>query len=338
MTPDKIKDRKFLNGFIPRILKPILGGFVSLNVAIDSLKGQVFKVEVENQIKPKDYSKNFDKLIKSIKKLDKDKIKIEGVDFSDVVKQLQSVEKSISGIKLPEHSDVVKQLQSVEKAIKSIPQPKEVKIPSFPKIPAFPKFPKFPKIPEYPKQISVKESKDIISSISNLERTILLLVKELPTNKATKQVKLDLKPILDGLNSLEKVFKSVSKQEKLEFPTKISVDNFPPQMIPQPVTNMSINALSGYIETTATTVSTTLTTLPSYGVLDNRRSIIIYNNSSQTVYIGGSDVTVVNGLPVPKNTYSPPLDAGVKTILYGVVSADTSDVRCLEISDIAIGR
>ena len=65
---------------------------------------------------------------------------------------------------------------------------------------------------------------------------------------------------------------------------------------------------------------------------------MVYNNSSTvTIFIGGSDVTATNGLPVPPKSYSPPIDAGVKMILYAVTSSSTANVRVLEISNDRIG-
>lgn len=143
----------------------------------------------------------------------------------------------------------------------------------------------------------------------------------------------------DNSGKIIKAIKGLKlKTPKVEFPDSISVDNFPPQKIPQPVTNININPLRGFIKTTAATVKTTLTVLPTYGVLDDRRSIMIFNNSSSTtVYIGGSDVTSTNGLPVLAQTYSPSIDAGVRMILYGVVSSGTANVRVIEISNEATG-
>lgn len=122
----------------------------------------------------------------------------------------------------------------------------------------------------------------------------------------------------------------------IEFPKSISVDNWPPTKIPQPVTSINILPLGGILHTTAVTVSSTLTLLPSYGVLNNRRALIIYNNSTQTIYIGGSDVTTSNGLPVPKSSYSPVIDASTTMIVYGIVSSGTANVRVMELSNTTI--
>lgn len=147
----------------------------------------------------------------------------------------------------------------------------------------------------------------------------------------------DNKDVLEALQRLEKVLEKSSKG-KVEFPEHISVDNFPPVLTPQPVTHISINALQGFIKTTAATVTSTLTLLPSYGVLANRRSVYVYNNSSNTIYVGGSDVTTSNGMVVPAGATSPIVDAGVNTRLYGIASTGSNDIRVMEVSDEASGR
>jgi len=52
------------------------------------------------------------------------------------------------------------------------------------------------------------------------------------------------------------------------------------------ISHFNLNPLRGLIHTTSTTVSTTVSPIPGYGVLDNRRSVIFYNNSvTTTLYI-----------------------------------------------------
>ena len=154
---------------------------------------------------------------------------------------------------------------------------------------------------------------------------------------------LDKKESVKTTDNSDKIIKAIKglkvELPELEFPTTVSVDNFPPTKTPMPVTHISINALNGFIHTTAQTVSSTLATLPAYGVLDNRRTLQVYNNSSTvTVFIGGSDVTATNGLPVPPKSYSPAIDASPQTVLYGLTSSSTANVRVLEISDEESGR
>ena len=182
---------------------------------------------------------------------------------------------------------------------------------------------------------------------SSLEGTIKLLAQaasmapapqiKIPDFPKFQIPKADNSKIEELLNQLNENLSNI-KSPEFRFPKEIMVGNFPRTHVPTPVTHISINSLNGYVKTTAATVTSSLTPLPTYGVLSSRRSMIIYNNGSVTVYIGGSDVTSSNGLPVPASTYSPPLDNCVNTILYGVTSSSTSDVRVMEISDEASGR
>lgn len=131
---------------------------------------------------------------------------------------------------------------------------------------------------------------------------------------------------------LKELVDKINTTKEIKFPREIEVSNFPRQMVPQPVTNFNLNGLQGFAKSTSVTVGTTLTELPAYGELNNRRTMILYNNGSQTIYIGGSDVTASNGLPIPSSTYSPPIDAGVNLKVYGLTASGSSDVRVLEVS------
>ena len=169
--------------------------------------------------------------------------------------------------------------------------------------------------------------------LSRIESAISKLSQ--PTDKKQKPQVMDFSPIVDAIEALEK---NLTKVKSLEFPEHISVDNFPPQLTPQPVTNININSLRGIAHTTQAIVTTSLTPLPTYGVLQNRRSMILFNNSSSTtIFIGGSDVTSVNGLPIPAQTYSPPIDAGPLMVIYGITASGSADVRVMEVSTDATG-
>lgn len=110
-----------------------------------------------------------------------------------------------------------------------------------------------------------------------------------------------------------------------------------PTMTTPPVTNININPLQGLIKTTDNTVGAKLTQLPQYGQLFNRRAVQIYNNSANTIYIGGSDVTTGNGIPVPASSYSNIIDAGYNMIIYGIASQGGNDVRVMEVATASSG-
>lgn len=59
-----------------------------------------------------------------------------------------------------------------------------------------------------------------------------------------------------------------------------------------------------------------------------RTGFIVVNNSTQTVYLGGPTITTATGLPLEAGaSYSNQDWVGV---FYGIVAADTSDVRVQE--------
>lgn len=167
-------------------------------------------------------------------------------------------------------------------------------------------------------------SKEVVVTLNRLEKLLSKKPKE-------KEVK-------DRTDEIIKAIKAIRIEAKdIEFPKSISVDNFPPTKTPMPATNININPLRGYIHTTSQTLSTTLNKIPSYGELENRRALLIYNNSSSIIYIGGSTVTSSDGLPVPAKSYSPILDASTRMIVYGVTSSGTATIRAMEISNEATG-
>ena len=171
-------------------------------------------------------------------------------------------------------------------------------------------------------------SKEIVMGLNRLEKLLSKKEKQAETK--------------DRTNEIIKAIKGIKIEVRdIEFPDTIdaNVVNFPPQKIAQPVSHISINSLSGTVHQTTTTVTTTLTTLPGYGVLDNRRSLIFYNNDSDnTIFIGGSTVTTSTGFPVEAKSYSPSFDSGPLQRWYGVTSTGTAEVRTLEIPDEASGR
>lgn len=164
----------------------------------------------------------------------------------------------------------------------------------------------FPKI-DIPKQVSVKEATKIIEAVEKGTETLS-----------------------DDLVALSKVIKSSGGgvSDGLE----VVVKNFPPTHIPTPVTNFNINSLRGVPRSSLVTVGVTATPLPATP-LEQRRSMILFNDSGSVVYLGGADVTVDNGLPVLDQSYSPPIDAGQHMVIYGVASLAGCEVRVFEVSN-----
>mgnify|MGYP001607388994 CR=1 FL=1 len=162
--------------------------------------------------------------------------------------------------------------------------------------------------------------------------------QEAPTvvveGSSAKDLAVISKAFIKRLDELEQTLSDILKKEGTAFPTSISVDNFPPTMTPQPVTNININSLLGLVHTTVNTVTSSLTVLPSYGNLEHRKGLIFFNTSTTvTIYIGGSDVTVANGYPVAPETASPSFDSGPLQQWYGVTSSGSANVRCAELAN-----
>jgi hypothetical protein len=155
----------------------------------------------------------------------------------------------------------------------------------------------------------------------SLSQDALKPLETLLSGIKTSSAPSDNKSVVEALGRVEEVLSVLANR---------------PSMTTAPVTNININSLRGPALTTGVSVGTDATALPSTP-LDNRRTLIIYNNSSATVYLGGADVTTSNGLPIPAGSYSPAIDAGVKMIIYGVVASGTADVRVLEVSMDNIG-
>jgi hypothetical protein len=87
--------------------------------------------------------------------------------------------------------------------------------------------------------------------------------------------------------------------------------------------------LYGTAKSTAVTVSGGPSLLPGVR-LANRKDFLMYNSSTVTVFLGGSDVTTNNGIPVAAGT-SFNMQAGAIQ-LYAVVSGTNQVVRVLEAS------
>lgn len=85
------------------------------------------------------------------------------------------------------------------------------------------------------------------------------------------------------------------------------------------------------------TVTVTTTATKIVDTTEQRRSLIISNASSVTVYLGfDADVTTANGLPlVPEGTFQNDNSGGRMWLgpYYAIVETGTADVRYLEYKD-----
>lgn len=193
--------------------------------------------------------------------------------------------------------------------------------------------------------LKITNFKDLEKYFGNIETQLRMLTHaissvpqqkiDFPKLEIPKAEKIDFTSVTEAIQSLEGVLNKSTDSDSLPVlrDIKKSIQSLVerPQMTPTPVTNVTLNPLNGFVKTTSATVGTSATSLPGYGQLFNRRAVVIYNNSANTIYIGGSDVTTSNGMPVPANSYSPILDAGYSLLVYGI-AAQSNNVRVLEIS------
>lgn len=81
----------------------------------------------------------------------------------------------------------------------------------------------------------------------------------------------------------------------------------------------------------AISVETSAVGLPTAS-FENRRALVIHNDGPNTLYIGGSDVTVANGFPlVEGEKISIAIQGHGGVVVYGIAAA-TTDVRILELA------
>lgn len=85
----------------------------------------------------------------------------------------------------------------------------------------------------------------------------------------------------------------------------------------------------GDIKTTAVTVSGGPTPLPLSPV-KGRKDFLVYNGGAESIYVGGADVTLDTGIPVPAGG-SFGIQVG-RSEVYALASGTLQPVRVLEVS------
>lgn len=175
----------------------------------------------------------------------------------------------------------------------------------------------------------------LAKQLTSLEKAIKAI--KLPT---PAPISLDLTPVMKAIQSLEKKLEPTPidltpvKEATENVEVAIRSLRFP---VPTPVTQIDINPLRGSFKTTAVTVTSAATALPTTAQT-NRRTVIVYNNdASVSIFLGGSTVTSSTGVPVAAGSYSPPFDIGASMTLYGITAAASVNVRVLEVSNDAVG-
>lgn len=89
----------------------------------------------------------------------------------------------------------------------------------------------------------------------------------------------------------------------------------------------NLNKLTNTVTSTAVTCATTATAAPTTPSTD-RTTLTLYNNSSVTIYIGGSGVTTSNGIPLlPGASFTDDTQRGA---YYCRVASGTADLRVME--------
>lgn len=87
--------------------------------------------------------------------------------------------------------------------------------------------------------------------------------------------------------------------------------------------------LSGALLEKASTISTTAAVIPTAGNYGGRRSVLLQNRGSASVFIGSSSVTASTGVEVAAGDLIE-LQLAASVTLYGVTSSGSADVRTLE--------
>lgn len=91
---------------------------------------------------------------------------------------------------------------------------------------------------------------------------------------------------------------------------------------------MSDIRLNSRMKSQSVTVGTTATAIPTTN-LNSRTSMLVYNNGSETVYLGAQGVTVAQGFPL-KAGQEKSFGCSEKFQLYGITEVGNVDVRVAE--------
>lgn len=97
------------------------------------------------------------------------------------------------------------------------------------------------------------------------------------------------------------------------------------------ITVVDIAPLTYNILSSTTTITTSATPIPATPMVGRRNIAIRLNSTTDTVYIGNSSVTTVTGFPLDSSCPAITIDVDDSVVVYGIVSAGTADVRCVEV-------
>lgn len=82
------------------------------------------------------------------------------------------------------------------------------------------------------------------------------------------------------------------------------------------------------VSATSLTINGTAAAIPS-SALAGRMTLIIFNNGTESLYLGGSGVTTNNGLPIDAGS-SFTIDVNDSIDIYGISNGTNLDVRAFE--------
>ncbi len=96
------------------------------------------------------------------------------------------------------------------------------------------------------------------------------------------------------------------------------------------VNAVKILPLTYSVQSSTTTVTNSATALPTTALIGRNSIAIRLNDTTDTVYLGGSDVTTANGFALDSSIPSITIDIDESVTIYGIVSAGSASVRTLE--------
>lgn len=335
MKKEDLKSRQMIGA--------IRGAAASMAQALETFKEHVFKVEVSNT--DTELIKEVAQNTRGLKgRLD------EVAKFNPIVEAIKNIKSGNTSINIPSNLNLnlkdVEVKNVVETRITNAEDIKaELKVPESIRVSNLSEI----NIPAPQKQEKLDIS-PLVEAISGLKTGVSKINDTLPSLKpkeikipaqkkvsfpksmSVKEAKQIIETLSDGLqgvrDDLGQVYEAIKEIEVTGGGGKgvVAASRGGPA-----VTDVNINGLRGYTKTTAITVGTTAVECPATR-LEHRRSVIIFNNSANTIYIGGNDVTTNNGLPVPSESYSPPIDAGETMAVYAIAASSDNNIRVLEVS------
>lgn len=95
-----------------------------------------------------------------------------------------------------------------------------------------------------------------------------------------------------------------------------------------PVVEAGFAISVGSISASVTATASSLQVATPVTDMGGRKTLLIYNNGTATIYIGGANVTVNTGIPLAVGA-TLAIDVGV-ALVYGIAASGTHDVRVLE--------